>query len=98
MAEESAQEKTEEPTARKLQKAREDGQVARSQELPGAAVMIGAVTTMVLMGGWLITSLTAVFKAGFVFDNKTLLSPDLLPLTFGSQAVQAYLVVVPVFM
>ncbi len=97
MAEESAQEKTEEPTARKLQKAREDGQVARSQELPGAAVMIGAVTTMVLMGGWLITSLTAVFKAGFVFDNKTLLSPDLLPLTFGSQAVQAYLVVVPVF-
>ncbi len=59
--------------------------------------MIGAVTTMVLMGGWLITSLTAVFKAGFVFDNKTLLSPDLLPLTFGSQAVQAYLVVVPVF-
>ena len=56
MAEESAQEKTEEPTARKLQKAREDGQVARSQELPGAAVMIGAVTTMVLMGGWLITS------------------------------------------
>ena len=98
MAEESAQEKTEEPTARKLQKAREDGQVARSQELPGAAVMIGAVTTMVLMGGWLITSLTAVFKAGFVFDNKTLLSPDLLPLTFGSQAVQAYLVVVPVFL
>ena len=50
MAEESAQEKTEEPTARKLQKAREDGQVARSQELPGAAVMIGAVTTMVLIG------------------------------------------------
>ena len=97
MAEDSAQEKTEEPTARKLQKARDDGQVARSQELPGAAVMIGAVSTMVLMGGWLITGLVDVFKAGFVFDRKTLLSPDLLPLTFGSQAVHAYLVVVPVF-
>ena len=33
-------EKTEEPTARRLAKAREDGQVPRSQELGVAAVMI----------------------------------------------------------
>lgn len=97
MAEETGAEKTEEPTARKLQKAREDGQVARSQEMPGATVMIGTVALMVLIGGWLITGLIAVFKAGFVFDRTTLASPDLLPLSFGSQAVSAFAVVIPVF-
>ena len=34
LAEESSSERTEEPTARRMQKAREDGQVARSVELP----------------------------------------------------------------
>ncbi len=97
MAEETGAEKTEEPTARKLQKAREDGQVARSQEMPGATVMIGTVALMVFMGGWLITGLIEVFKAGFVFDRTTLASPDLLPLSFGSQAVSAFVVVIPIF-
>ncbi len=97
MAEDIAQEKTEEPTAQKLKKARDDGQVARSQELPGATVMIGAVSAMVLMGGWLLENLITVFKSGFIFDNKTLASPQLLPLTFGTQAAEAYLVIVPIF-
>jgi|GEM_PF-6518188 len=55
MSEDTGAEKTEEPTARKLQKARDDGQVARSTEMPGATVMIGAVALMVLTGGALIT-------------------------------------------
>ena len=38
MAEDSSAEKTEEATARKLRNARDDGQVARSVELPAAAV------------------------------------------------------------
>jgi flagellar biosynthesis protein FlhB len=97
MAEETGAEKTEEPTARKLQKAREDGQVARSNELPGAAVMIGAVALMVMMGGVLLPQLIAVFKAGFIFDRTTLLTPSLLPLTFGSHAVSAFVVVIPIF-
>ncbi|UFS56024.1 flagellar biosynthesis protein FlhB [Comamonadaceae bacterium M7527] len=97
MAEETGAEKTEEPTARKLQKAREDGQVARSQEMPGATVMIGTVALIVLMGGWLIAGLIEVFKAGFVFDRTTLASPNLLPLSFGSQAVSAFVVLIPVF-
>ena len=37
----TSQERTEEPTAKRLEKAHEDGQVARSQELSVAAMMIG---------------------------------------------------------
>ena len=38
MAEESQDDKTEEPTARRLEKAKEDGQVLRSQDMTIAAV------------------------------------------------------------
>ncbi|MEY3428380.1 MAG: Flagellar biosynthetic protein FlhB, partial [Pseudomonadota bacterium] len=46
MAENSSAEQTEEPTARKLRNARDEGQVARSAELPAAAVTIGAILAM----------------------------------------------------
>ena len=38
---ENGQEKTEEPTPRKLQKAMEDGQIARSKELNTTFVLVG---------------------------------------------------------
>ena len=51
MAENSTQEKTEQPTSKKLSKAREDGQVARSTELPAAAVTIAVLSMIYLMSG-----------------------------------------------
>ena len=50
MAEEQlSEERNEEPTARRLQKAREDGEIARSTEVPAAAVLI-AGTGMLYYG------------------------------------------------
>ena len=53
---ESAQEKTEAPTARRLSKAREDGDVARSSEMPAAAIVIGAMLLLLLTGPWMISA------------------------------------------
>ncbi len=92
----SGSDKTEEPTARRLRKAREDGQVARSTELPAAAVMIGAVLTLLFMGGVWVTRLSAMFKSSFSFDRKTLETPTLLPATFASQLLEALLLILPV--
>ena len=51
MAEETPQDdKTEEPTARRLEKAREDGQVLRSQDLTIAVVTTGFLISIYLMG------------------------------------------------
>jgi len=97
MAESTAQERTEEPTARKLQKAREDGQVARSVELPAAAVTIAAMSFFFMGGAWLFDRLSAVFAAAFRFDNKIIKSPELLPAMFASTLVDALAVFVPVF-
>ena len=49
MAEESSsQEKTEEPTARRLEKAREEGQVARSKELSTTMVLVLGIAQWIL--------------------------------------------------
>ncbi len=98
MAEQSTQERTEAPTARRLSKAREDGQVARSVELPAAAVMISAMTLMFLAGSWLLLKLAEGFKAGFVIDRTTLLSPDLLPAMVGAQLLHAFGVIAPILL
>ena len=45
------QEKTEEPTARRLSKAREEGQIARSTEITIAASVISVAIYIFLFGG-----------------------------------------------
>ena len=88
--------RTEEPTARRLSKAREDGQVPRSIELPAAVIVIGSLLILLLLGGWMVSHLSALFANGFVFDRKTLDRPQLLPAVFGGQLGEALLVIVPV--
>ena len=98
MAEESGAEKTEDPTARKLRNARDEGQVARSIELPAAAVTIGAVLVMFMMGGFLIKHMAEIFASGFKFDRKTLDNPDLMVTTFAHHLGESFLLIVPILM
>lgn len=98
MADESAQEKTEEPTARKLSKARDDGQVARSMELPAATIVIGVFLMILAIGGWLVTRIADSFAQGFVFDRKTLDQPLLLPTAFFDQILTSFMLIVPIML
>ena len=96
MAEEKPQdERTEAPTARRLQKAREDGQVARSQELPTAAVMIFATAFLVVMGNWMLSGLIDAFASGFVFDRRLVFAPELLAAEFSRQFMRSLMLFVP---
>ena len=98
MAENSSAEQTEEPTARKLRNAREEGQVARSVELPAAAVTIGAILVLFMMGGYWIKQVAEIFASGFKFDRKTLDNPDLMVATFAHQLGESFLLIVPVLL
>lgn len=97
MAEESDDDKTEEPTERRLEKAREDGQVARSQDLTIALTMILVAATFFMFGGYFFRGLAEVFSSGFVFDRRVLFSPQMLPAMFGQFAIDGLMVVVPIF-
>ncbi len=98
MAEKSSAEQTEEPTARKLSNARDEGQVARSVELPAAAVTIGAILVMFFMGGYWIKQMAEIFASGFKFDRKSLDNPDLMVTAFAHQLGEAFLLIIPVLL
>jgi flagellar biosynthetic protein FlhB len=93
-----AEDRTEEPTARKLQKAREDGQIARSVELSAAGVTVGAIAVLFFTGGFLTERLADGFASAFVFDRKVLESPSLLPGIFLSRLADGLILVSPIFL
>ncbi len=97
MADNSDDDKTEEPTERRLEKAREDGQVARSQDLTIAITMIFVAITFFMFGSYFFRGLAEIFSSGFVFDRRILFSPQMLPAMFGKFAVDGLLVVAPIF-
>jgi len=97
MADESA-EKTEEPTGRRLEKARNEGQLPRSIELPVAAMSLGAVGFFSLMGGWLFNGMSQLFVSQLEFDRKITDKAELLPGLFAQAVVDAFLLILPIML
>ena len=97
MADDSA-EKTEEPTGRRLEKARSEGQLPRSIELPVAAMSLGAVGFFSLMGGWLFNGMSQLFVSQLEFDRKITDKAELLPGLFAQAIVDAFLLILPIML
>ena len=92
MAEDSAQDKTELPTARRLEKAREDGDVARSKELAMAAIMIAASTILIFTGGDMVNALTKMLTSGLTLEREMLFDSSSMPVQFAklfSEGIQS---------
>lgn len=68
----SAQEKTEEPSAKRLQEAREKGQVPRSQELTTVMVLMASAAAMFIVGEGLVQGLTDVMKLTLNLERSML--------------------------
>ena len=98
MSDDDSSQRTEQPTARRLRRARDEGQVARSVELSAAAVTLSATLMFFMMGGAWLNSLSDYFAAGFTFDRKLLETPALLPAAFASQLTHAFMLLLPVLL
>lgn len=71
MADDSSdQEKTEAATPRRVEKAREDGQVARSRELTTFLLLLGGLGGLWGMGGMLYDQLGTVMEQAFLFERQ----------------------------
>jgi flagellar biosynthesis protein FlhB len=90
-------ERTEEPTARRLDQARSEGQIARSQELPTAAVLVSAMGLFLFFGPWFFTETAKLFAQGFRIDYRALEAPRLMPKIFADFAIESLILVIPVF-
>jgi len=67
--EEISGEKTEEPTQKRLEKAREEGQMLRSQELSVAIVVMTALFMLIIIGPEIYADLIAVFHLNLASEN-----------------------------
>src|SRR5690606_32976361 len=97
MAEENdnSQEKTEEPTPRRLEKAREDGQTARSKELATMAVLIAGAGGLLIFGSLIGNSLAGLMRNSFVLERRDIFDTNEMSLHLGAAAIEAALALMP---
>jgi flagellar biosynthesis protein FlhB len=69
MAEQSFEEKTEEPTPKKRQELKEKGEVAKSKELPSVAVLLAALVSLSLFGSFMFNHVQIIMKGAFSLPN-----------------------------
>jgi flagellar biosynthesis protein FlhB len=98
VAEDSDQEKTEQPTPKRLQDARDKGQVARSRELGTAAVMVAGSAVLLLGGGPLAAGMGRLLQGGLLLDRSELTNPAAMAPALGHAVVQSLLIATPVLL
>lgn len=98
MSEDSDLEKTEEATPKRREKSREDGQVARSQELTTFTVLMAAAASMLLMGGSMMEKLTSIMSEGLQIERELAFQTDLMLNRLYELAYEALLALGPLFM
>jgi flagellar biosynthesis protein FlhB len=69
MAEQSFEEKTEQPTPKKRQELKEKGEVAKSKELPSVAVLLAALISLSLFGSFMFNHIQIIMKGAFSFPD-----------------------------
>jgi flagellar biosynthetic protein FlhB len=94
---ESGGEKTEEPSARRLQEARERGQVPRSRELVNFATMVGGSATLIAIGGTLTARMSHIMVTSLSIDPQRLYGPDVISHSLADAAVGMLLALLPIF-
>ncbi|MEP6547080.1 MAG: flagellar biosynthesis protein FlhB [Gammaproteobacteria bacterium] len=94
---ETGGERTEEPSQKRLQDARERGQVPRSRELTNFAAMMGGSATLVAVGGTLATRLSQMMSHGLNIDAQALRDPDAMLTALGDACISALTVLLPLF-
>ena len=89
MAEESDLEKTEEPTGRRIEQAREKGQVPHSRELGTFLVLIVAGAAFWMMGSWFFQRSLVIARKGFTIESRYMREPDLMLVRLGELSSDA---------
>ena len=96
MAEEqTGQERTEQPTERRLQEARKKGQVPRSKELNTMLSLLLASISLLVFGGYISQNLMQISVAGFSIPRELAFDAAQLPFQFMYMASQALLALSP---
>ena len=98
MAEESDVEKTEPASTRRLEQAREEGQVPRSREIGAFLVLIVAATAFWFVGPWMVQRTTAIFRRGLIIEEPLFRDPQFMLVRFTDLSLDALLSFAPLLL
>lgn len=93
----SGQERTEQPTPKKLLDARKKGQVPRSRELNTTVMLLFAALGMMFMGQYIISDLLELFRHDLQLEREQLFDKNAMLTQFGENIIVALKIVAPFF-
>jgi len=94
---ESGQERTEEATAKRLEKAREEGQVARSRELNTLLILLGGVGGLIVYGGGIAQFLLDDMRHNFELSREVAFDPQIALNHLWNTTIAAGQALLPLF-
>jgi flagellar biosynthetic protein FlhB len=97
MAEDSGQDKSEEPTGKRLDDARKKGQVARSKELNTCVMLITGATMLLVMGDHIGQGMLKMMTSSFQLSRETIFSPESMYLNLRQSLIDGVLLLAPFF-
>jgi flagellar biosynthetic protein FlhB len=96
MAEENDSERTEPASPRRLEQAREEGQVARSQELNTFALLATVGASIWMLGGQLLSSLTGLMRSGLTLSASDGFQTGQMVYLLGQHGNTGFMTIAPV--
>lgn len=93
----SAQDRSEEPTGKRLRESREKGQIARSRELSTLAVVLAGSLALLMQGAELGNGLLAMMRTTFELTRETVFDPKSMALYLGMAGNLALHLLAPLF-
>jgi len=91
-------EKTESASPRRLEQAREDGQVARSRELSTFALLAVGFGGVYLLGGSLFAQFTTMFRQAFTFGHAASIDPSQMMGRASQEGMLAAMAIAPILL
>ena len=98
MAQETGQERTEQPTPKRLREAREKGQVPRSKELNSMALLMASAGGFLLMGESILTGMQDIMSNGLALEYARDIDNSRIVALLGNTLLQSLLVVAPLLL
>lgn len=94
--EDSSQEKTEDPSAKRLRESREKGQIARSKDFNATVILLSCTTGFLIFGGEFSRQLALMIRTAFEFDARIIKTPMIAMEQMGLLVKSGLMALVPI--
>lgn len=98
MAEESDLEKTEPASSRRIEQAREEGNVPHSRELGAFLVLLAGVGGLWALSGWVSQRALGIFRHGLNFGHEAAFGDKAMLSSMSSASIEALWLLAPIFL